>query len=423
MKKLLSILLAALYALLPLAALAETTTTTLKTTVPSEHTITIVCGEHGSVKIGGKTYRGTFTIQVPRLGDLTIRANPDDGYGLWKIEAADMDGVTIDGRKITLSSVHGDNTLTIRFYKLPDAETDEPTDEERLHDGCLGTGTGFHLLHIVFDGNYAPEDYELLNIRPEDVQQPNSVLVSALFDEDEKAARRSLILTAAQLTKLRQTQETELLIFENGDAMVRMDMTDLLDGDMRKLMALILSGKEMITADTLSRDWSQMETPVLTPAQLARIKVEVRITPVELADGSAAYEISVWLRWGDRELDVTSMIPSLTVCMKVDGLVAEENRESFTEDYALVRLAPASGGTVSAQTETVQIPCALEVLPDELPDQQKDAAERFIVIVSDKANEAPDVTYTANAPLPRYRHEVLAGGYAGEGAYTIMEIQ
>lgn len=422
MKKLLSILLAALCALLPLAALAETTTT-LKTTVPSEHTITIVCGEHGSVKTGGKTYRGTFTIQVPRLGDLTIRANPDDGYGLWKIEAADMDGVTIDGRKITLSSVHGDNTLTIRFYKLPDAETDEPTDAEQLHDGYLGTGTGFHLLHIVFDGDYAPEDYELLNIRTEDEELPNSLLVSALFDEDEKAARRSLILTAAQLTKLRQTQETELLIFENGDAMVRMDMTDLLDGDMRKLMALILSGKETITADTLSRDWSQMEDSILTPAQLARIKVEVRIVPVELADGSAAYEISVWLRWDNRELDVTGMIPSLTVCMKADGLVTEENRESFIEDYALVRLAPTSGGTVNAQTETVQIPCALEALPEELPKQQKDTAERYIVIVSDKANGAPDVIYTANAPLPRYRHEVLSGKYAGEGAYWIMEIQ
>lgn len=421
MKKLLSILLAALCALLPLAALAETTTT-LKTTVPSEHTITIVCGEHGSVKINGKTYKGTFTIQVPRLGDMTIRANPDDGYGLWKIEAADMDGVTIDGRKITLSSVHSDNTLIIRFYKLPDTENDEPTDAEQLHDGYLGTGTGFHLLHIVFDGDYAPEDYELLNIRTEDEELPNSVLVSALFDEDEKAARRSLILTAAQLTKLRQTQETERLIFENGDAMVRMDMADLLDGDMRKLMALILSGEETITADTLSRDWSQMEDSILTPAQLARIKVETRITPLELADG-AAYEISVWLRWGDRELDVTGMIPSLTVCMKVDGLVTEENRESFTEDYALVRLAPASGGTVNAQTETVQIPCALEALPEELPKQQKDAAERYIVIVADKANEAPNVTYTANAPLPRYRHKVLAGGYAGEGTYTIMEIQ
>lgn len=274
MKKLLILLLAALCALLPaFSVLAESTT--LKTTVPSTHAITVKCGRNGVVLIDGKKYSGTFTIQAKRLGTLVITADPDSGYGLSQIAAEDLTGVTIKGRTATLSGIHDENTLTISFYQLPEVETpeDEPAVEpfepmpdvddpilseptlgdvvklpyvyptaNILYDDYLGAGGGLGKLHIVFDGDYLPRDYELLDVFIDDEERGNSMLVCAFPDEAGKAAQRSLILSANQLVKLAQKQATEHILFENGSAIAEMDMTDLLGGDLVKLMALILEG-------------------------------------------------------------------------------------------------------------------------------------------------------------------------------------
>lgn len=118
MKKFLYILLAALCALLPTLVLAQENTT-LFTTVPDHHMITVVCGEHGKAVIDGKTYSGTFTVQAARLGTLAIKAQPDKGYGFSQIKVSDLDGVTVKGRSVTLSAIHCENTVTLTFYKLP----------------------------------------------------------------------------------------------------------------------------------------------------------------------------------------------------------------------------------------------------------------------------------------------------------------
>lgn len=76
----------------------------------------------------------------------------------------------------------------------------------------------------MFDGEYLQQDYELLNVKFDDVEQKNSVLVRAYPEEDGSVARRSLILSAAQLVKLTQKQQTERLCFENGDAVATVDM-------------------------------------------------------------------------------------------------------------------------------------------------------------------------------------------------------
>ena len=80
----------------------------------------------------------------------------------------------------------------------------------------------------VFDADYQPENYELLDIFIDDEIQGNSILGCVFPAEEGKIDRRSLILSTDQLVKLTQKQETEHIIFENGSAIVEMDMANLL---------------------------------------------------------------------------------------------------------------------------------------------------------------------------------------------------
>lgn len=437
MKKFLSILLAALCALLPTLALAQESTTII-TTVPSEHLITIVCGNHGGVLIGNRVFTGSLTLRVGRLDTLKVTAVPDSGYGLSKIIVADPDGVSVKGRNVTLSSVHGENTVTICFYQLNASATeDETTDSpfanmpavtdpilglptladvvtlpwtatlnERLYDELLGTGSGAGQTAIVFDGDYHPQDYELLNIQPEDPKQANSLLVRALPDADGQTARRSLILSVPQLMKLVQKQQTARLMFEDGDALAVMDMADLLGGNLQKLMGLILQQDTAVTSAILSRDWSREQAKLIPAYQLSALRVEVRITPME----PEAYEVSVWLRWGEQALDVSSLIPSLTVCLKADGLA-----EGADADTLLLLYTVAHQATDTELLESVSM-----LLPAQLPQQQPDEAELYAVSILENG-DAPVVAYTAAAPLSPYRRCYLGASHAGEGSYWIAK--
>lgn len=298
----------------------------------------------------------------------------------------------------------------------------DPTDNI-LHDDYIGTGAGLGQLHIVFDSEYEPEDYELLDVFIDDELQGNSVLVCAFPDEEGKVAQRSLILSADQLVKLTQNQETEHVIFENGSTIVEMDMVDLLGGDMQKLMALILSGEEEITPETLERDWNLVEPVVIPAIQLRKIDVETRIVPVEQEDGMICYEVSVWLRWDDKELEVSDMIPSLTVALAVDDLVTEENFETFTTLCTIAYQAHDKDETDDEIPDVTLLPSVLLLMPDELPEHQDDTAKHFIVTVPDEEGEHPVTAYDANAHLVPYRHYVLAADYAGEGVYWIQDMK
>ncbi len=409
MRKILSVLLAVLFALLPTVAAAQESTT-VRTSVPSHHTITIVCGDNGGAVIDGVRYTGTFTIQAERLGTLTISAQPDGGYALSQIKVGDMDGVTVNGGKITLTGIHCDNTVTLTFCRLPvvtPSATDPgevlpelPATGNNLYDDFLGTGDGFGELSIVFDGDYAPRDYELLNIQPDSEEMEGTILVRAYPEEDGEFGRRSLILSALQLTKLEQKQGAQSLIFENGDAAAILSMEDLLDGDVGKLIGLIVSRDGLISAETLDTDWSSLEQQPLTGAELARVKVEVRIIPME--DGS--YDFSAWLRWGEEELDITSLLPSLHVALDADG----ENADGCT----LAHRAEDGESYLPLDSEFVYIPAFL-------PTDQPDVGEKFIVTMPDTPGDDPATVYHATAPLHSERHGALAAGYDGRGGYRL----
>lgn len=478
MKKYLFILLAAFCVLLPTLVLAQESTT-LKTTVPSEHTITIVCGEHGQAVIDDKTYSGTFAMQAERLGTLVIKAQPDKGYGFSQIKVSDLDGVTVKGRSATLSGIHCENTVTLTFYKLPTGSTDssatnskpdaapesdlggstspnteaqtessestlEDTEAQTessgstledtaaqpesskstladavtlpeasatgnvLSDEYIGTENGPGQLSIVFDGEEQQQDYELLNIKSANEDQKNTVLVRVYPDENEDVAHRSLILSTVQLVKLVQKQETEQLIFENGETAVTVDLADLLGGDVQKLIGLIVKGSEEISAETLDRDWSLVQTEVLTAEELALVRTEIRIVPVELEDGSIAYDISVWLHWDDLELEISSMLPSLRVSLHVD--------DNSSDQYVI--------GVQAEDTEGfLPLDSTLVLPPEAMPEDQPDEAEKFIVTMPEEEGDTPVTAYDTDASLSKERHSTVTAAYAGKGFYKLIKAE
>lgn len=481
MKKLLVFLLAALCALLPAAgALAESTT--VKTVVPSSHTITIDCGEGGSVAADGQTQTGVFTLDVERLGTLAVEITADEGWTLNQVTASPAAGVTISGNRIILADVYEDKTLTIRFSRMPEptptntpvptpTNTPEPTPtntpvptptntpvptptntlepeptntstptakptaaasptpkatataaasptptvtakpaavpveslDNVLYDGYLGTGEGLGQLSIVFDEEYTPKDYELLP-----VVKGNELLICAKPDEAGQTVRRSLILSARQLQRLHEDCELGALLFRNGSMTVLADMAELYSGRMAKLMALgYEQGWENIPLDEI--DWEALPEAELTAAQLSEARIEVCIIPELTEDEREGYSVQVFLRRDDALLEVTELVESLMVCLDTDELLTEENREQFTERYA-VKLA---NGERELLLESV-----LRLLPDELSEEHPDESERFDVTILAGA-PYPAVLYDASTQLRYYRLEKLTAAYAGSGLYLI----
>ena len=195
------------------------------------------------------------------------------------------------------------------------------------------------MFSMVFDAEYAPVDFVQMPVLVSGEGQESILLICAPQTENGEPAQRSLILNAAQLIKLQQAmQGNEIgdLIFENGSAAARMNLAELTGGSMAKLMALMLSGRE-ITDETLQGDWSAMEGAVLTEAAYERFGLEVRIVPVTHEDGEQGFEISIWLCYGEKKLNVSSLIDSLCVMMDVEHLMTEENADSFEGLYAIAR--------------------------------------------------------------------------------------
>lgn len=283
-----------------------------------------------------------------------------------------------------------------------------PATENILYDDYIGTGSGLGQLNIVFEGDYHPRKYELLSVKQDSEEQTNTVLVRTYPDENGNVARRSLMLSADQLIKLAQVQQTERLIFENGEAAAAVDMADLLGGDVQKLIGLIVKGGETISAETLNRDWSMVQTPALSAAELATVKVEIRSIPIKQADGSMAYDISVWLRWGDQELDISAMSPSLQVSLKVVG----DNTVQFVVGYQ----AENTEGFLPLNSTAA-------LILEEIPENQPDEAAKFIVTMPDAGSTTPITIYDADVPLSQEQHSIVTAGYAGKGCYRLLNVE
>lgn len=415
MKRFLVLMLAALCALLPMAALAEKTTVTA--TVPSEHTIAIICGENGSVEIDGQRYSGELSVKVPRFGALSVHARPDAGFELSKIIARSMEGVTLKGRDAILTNIHADNELWVSFCK-PQADADKGGDYAALGDAW----------YIVFDGEYLPADYELLNMQCEHCG--GSVLVSASFDANAAPERRSLIFSALQLKRLSEKRGLERLFFRNGSALAAMNIGELLDGNVQKLMAFVLMHGEEVTPEIVGRNWDEEAAPTLSDRQLSGLRFETRIIPAKQPDGGLAYEIALWLRWDGHELDISDMLPSLSVGLSAAELLNTEAIDAFSQQYALSCSKPAAEGA-DASFENVQLAGELMLVPDCSPEcspecsceTQCDFADRYIVTMPMDAAEPPAVAHDSHIRLEPYREYVLTAEHVGRGWYSLQRIK
>jgi len=99
------------------SALAQQTAITA--TVPDTHTITVNCGENGSITCDGTSYTGSQDLTVSRFGTLTVSIVPDKGCELDAVSVVSAQGVACDGKVITVSDVVADNTITLTFKGKP----------------------------------------------------------------------------------------------------------------------------------------------------------------------------------------------------------------------------------------------------------------------------------------------------------------
>ena len=83
LRKYLAWILAALCAFLPATALGvENHHTQITTTLPRAHTITVVCGEGGAVRVGETVYTGAQSFTAERLATFRLEAVPEAGQPL-----------------------------------------------------------------------------------------------------------------------------------------------------------------------------------------------------------------------------------------------------------------------------------------------------------------------------------------------------
>lgn len=134
----------------------------------------------------------------------------------------------------------------------------------------------------------------------------------------------------------------------------------------------------------MNRDWSEAQIIPLTVAELATVKMEIRIIPVEQADDSMTYDLSVWLRRDDQELEISFILPSLRLCLNVD----DDNAAQYAVGY-------------QAENAESFLPLnsTLVLIPEEMPENQPDVAEKFIVTMPEEDDESPVTVYDADALL------------------------
>lgn len=142
----------------PVQALAEEQSTKLTVKVPSEHTVQLEIGEHGSVTVEGETYTGTQTIEVDRLKKETYTIQAEKGwkvaevtYGLkGQAEKAELEdsvftapAINQDGNVLTVTVVEGTETPDETPTPTPDATgTPTPGATEKPTGVPGGTGSG-----------------------------------------------------------------------------------------------------------------------------------------------------------------------------------------------------------------------------------------------------------------------------------------
>ena len=291
----------------------------------------------------GKAIRPKLTL---RFGDETLVEGTDYDLSYDNNVNPGRATVTITGKGNYAGSLS-------RTFDIVEAKATESPEEKRAR---AIRKLLEELFECVYDAEYQPKDYERIPVMEEDEERLGSLLISAAPDESGAYEQRSLILNLSLLKQLQQLLPEEAvgeLIFENGDVAARLALAELTGGDMAKLMNMILSGEE-ITEETLNADWSLLEEVELTAEACAQFDVEVRIVPTAAADGTEAFEISVWLCWNDQVLNVSGLLKEMNVCLSVNHLITDENADAFPGLYAIAWQSAEEGSEATQLESTLR---------------------------------------------------------------------
>ena len=467
MRRYLVWMLAALFALLPVAGLAaDNRDTQITTTLPEEHTITVVCGADGGFRVNGTVYTGEKAFAVERLSAFELEAVPDAGYRLSQVKAQPSGSVSTSGNMVTIGSVYEDKTLTQSFVReepkptptptptptltptptptptatptptptasaathtasptptpsrTEDGETDESDTSTAfdlpyvipkgnvLYDRYLGTGVGLSELGIVYDEAYELDEYELLAVLyEEDQAEVNTLLVVAQPDEDGTYAQRSLVLSGLQLARLWQEKKIEWIELRSGDASALVRIEELLSGDSAKLIAWALRDPQAAQPDIAKN----LPAVKLTVAELRNIRIEVRVTPAE-AEG---YQIGVYAWYDGRQIAISELAPSLTI-----GLNAgEQGDEAARAGYVATHRLSATDATGAATSLTG----VLQKLPPDETAANGGQSERFNASLEAETNVV--VLYDPEKSLDSYQRWALCADWAGEATYRLVTLE
>lgn len=466
MKRYIAWMLIALIALLPAAGMAaENRSTQLVTTLPREHTITVVCGAGGAARVGGTIYTGTRVFTVERLSAFALEAVPDAGYRFNQVQAQPSGGASISGNTVTIGSVYEDKTLTLSFVREQEEPTPSPTPTASptpspthtptsttkptaspsptvsvsptttadvaqepdfdlpavaslgnvLYDEYLGTGGGLSELGIVYDETYELDEYELVAVVYDATEAAadaeaqaveNMLLVIAPPDETGGYAQHSLILSGLQLARLWQESDIRWIELRNGDASALVRLEELLSGNAAKLIHMYASGEPVLALS----DLEALPEVELSTDDLARVAIEVRIVPPSVEQDG--YKMDVYLWDADAQLCMTELLKSFHVGLTANELADDAVREEYLKAHALG--AMQEDGTITV------LPSALLRMPKEAPQEEKDTAEYFAVSFENEERNAV-VLYDLAASMETYRWYALYAEWPGEMAICIIQ--
>ena len=428
MRKILCFLIAALCALLPAFSSLAQESTTVSATIPDQHTVTVVCGAHGWALVGGKYYSGTTAFTVTRLDSLTVTAVSESGYVLTGATASPGAGTSVAGGTVKVSGIYEDKTLTFTFRKQSGTTTATSTTSASetsetvltptpvgnvLYDDYLGTGSYPGDLAIVYDAAGQPADHDLLAVTPTVGTAGELLLIQAKTEQDSEPKQYSLILSMAQLTRLNLEQAQPTLLFENGSLSALIDMEELLTGNVAKLAMLLLSGNTLPEGEMTEEQLGLFPNIPLTAQQLLSVKTEVRITPVALADEERGYRVSVWMEGNGQTVEVSSWIPSLTICLNVPAAIQEADLEEYVQAHTVI-YTDATGAEQTLPGKLLHLP---EDLPQKATEQADTTCDSFKVSF---AEETPMTLHETDTQNETYHRTVLSVPYMGAGIYRVM---
>lgn len=454
LKKYLAWILAALCALMPVAGLAaENRDTQLTTTLPREHTITVVCGAGGAVRVEGTVYTGTRTFIVDRLSAFTLEAVPDAGYQFSQVEAQPSSGVSISGNMVIIGSVYEGKTLTLSFVReqvnptpavnptptisptataspthtvsptttasptatvsptaspKPQPNFDLPFVESQrnvLYDDYLGTGSGLKELGILYDEDYELDEYELLAVlNNKDWADGNMLLAIAQPEDNGSYAQHSLMLSGLQLARLWQEKQIQWIEMRSGEAGVLLRIDELLSGNVAKYVDWALRDPEAAKPEAVEN----LPEVELTAVQLEHVRFEVRIEPGE--EGTYRFGVYVW--FAGEQPSVAELTSSLKVCLSAGEQGGEAERNAYVEAHAL-SATDEMGAVEYLESALIETPVRETGGQDQL-------SEYFNVEID--SEEHAIVLYDPEKSLDAYRRWSMCADWAGNVEYCLVEL-